>query len=313
VAPPDQATATGGRNRRRGEARTYDFRRPVRLAREHAHVLRVAMQTFTRQATTVLTTSLRTLCSVSSVSLDEMSYDEYLTSLPDKSVCAVLSMAPLSGKALLTIDQGMYLAMLDLQLGGPGSEEQPDRPLTDIEQALVRQLLIRLLRELAYALEPIDQINPELLALEGNAQFVQAAAATDPVVVAVLELSVGTRNTEMKLCLPYAMLGPALEALTRSGQDGDRTRLRQEASFLTSARLSDVAVDVSVRFDPIRLVSQQIGQLAIGDVLTLNHRTTAPLTVVSANTTFARATPGASGRRLAVLITDTPPHPVATS
>jgi flagellar motor switch protein FliM len=308
VAPPDQATTAGVRNRRRGEARTYDFRRPVRLAREHAHVLRVAMQTFARQATTVLTTSLRAVCAVSSASLEEMSYDEYLTSLPDKSVCAVLSMAPLPGKALLNIDLAMYLTMLDLQLGGPGSEEQPDRPLTDIEQALVRQQLIRLLRELSYAMEPITHLAPELMALEGNAQFVQAAAATDPVVVAVLDLTVGTRSGEIRICFPFPMLEPALEAITRSGQDGERTRQRLEAAQLTSARLSDVAVDVSVRFEPIRLVSQRIASLAVGDVLSLNHRTTAPLTVVSANTVFARATPGASGRKLAVLITDTPPH-----
>jgi flagellar motor switch protein FliM len=269
------------------------------------------MQTFARQATTVLTTSLRAVCAVSSSSLDEMSYDEYLTSLPDRSVCMVLSMSPLPGKALLGIDQGMCLAMLDLQLGGPGSEEQPDRPLTDIEQALVRHQFTRLLRELAYAMEPITQVTPELISLESNAQFVQAAAATDPVVVGVLELTVGTRTTDMKLCLPFGMLAPALNAVTRSGQDGERTRQREEAAQLTSARLSDVQVDVSVRFDPIRLVSQQIASLAVGDVLSLNHKTTAPITVVSANTVFARATPGASGRRLAVLITDTPPHPVS--
>jgi len=110
----------------------------------------------------------------------------------------------------------------------------------------------------------------------------------------------------MTLCLPYSMLSPALELATANGQDGELARRRVEASRRTTQRLNDVLVDVSVRFDPIRLRSSQVGQLAVGDVLTLGHRTTAPLSVTSAAATFASAVPGASGRRLAVLITEPP-------
>jgi len=42
----------------------------------------------------------------------------------------------------------------------------------------------------------------------------------------------------------------------------------------------------------------------VGDVVSLGHRTSRPLSVTSASTTFARAIPGASGRTLAALIVD---------
>ena len=299
VGYSDQATA--GR-RRRGEARTYDFRRPVRLAREHAHLLRVAMQTFGRQATTVLTTSLRVVCSLGHPVIEELSYDEFLTGIPDQSLCAVVTLEPWNGRALLTFDTTTLLTFVDHQLGGPGGELQPDRPLTDIEQALVRQLLDRMLRELAYAFNPIAPITPQLLSLETNAGFVQAAAPTDPVVVARMELTVADRTTTTSLCIPYAMLSPALLAMNQANDGGERARQRRDAAELTQNRLSDVEVDVSVRFDPLRLTSAAVGRLAVGDVVTLGHRTTAPLSVTSASTTFARAVPGSSGRRLAVLI-----------
>jgi len=304
VGYSDQAIASS--RRRRGEARTYDFRRPVRLAREHTHALRLATATFGRQATTYLTTSLRAVCVLSNARIEELSYDEFLTALPDQSVCAVISLEPLSGKALLNVDLNTLLTMVDHQLGGPGTIEQPDRPLTDIEQALMRVLIARLVRELEYSMEPVAAVSPQLLALEGNAQFVQAAAATDPVVVARFDITVGKRSSEMSLCWPYAMLEPALEELSRSDMDGERARLRQQAAVLTTRRLADVAVDVVVRFDPVRLPSQQIGRLAVGDVLPLGHRTTAPLSVTSASTTFAHAIPGTSGRKLAVLIVAAP-------
>lgn len=294
---------TGASRRRRGEARAYDFRRPVRLAREHAHLLRVAMQTFCRQSTTVLTTSLRAVCQVGGAQIEELSYDEFLGGLSESSVSAVLSLDPWPGKALMTFDLHTLLVMIDHQLGGMGSDRQPDRPLTDIEQALVRGLLSRLLRELAYALEPIQKgVRPQLLTLEGDARFVQAAAPTDPVVVATMELTVGQRESALTLCIPYPTLQPVLEARAQVDDAQEKLAARAEAAQQTSQRLVDVEVDVAVRFDPMRMRSHAIGGLAVGDVLTFNHRTTAALSVTSAATVFARAIPGSAGKRLAVLI-----------
>jgi len=262
------------------------------------------MQTWSRQTTTLLTTSLRVVCSLGNAQIEELSYDEFLGGMPDQSVCAVVALDPLPGKALVSLDLPAVLTMVDHQLGGPGGQEQPDRPLTDIEQAIVRQLLTRLLRELTYAFEPIAHVEPQLLAIESDARFVQAALATDPVVVARLDLTVGSRESSLGFCLPFAMLAPSLEALTRSTDGGVKARLRLEAARRTQQRLADVAVDVRVRFEPVRLPSEQVGRLTVGDVISLHHPATRPLAVTSASTVFARAVPGASGRKLAVLITD---------
>jgi flagellar motor switch protein FliM len=304
---PDASTVSNSgaasTRRRRGEPKTYDFRRPVRLAREHAHLLRVAMQTFARQSTTVLTTSLRVVCQVGTPRIEELSYDEFLNSLPEQSVTCVITLEPWQGKALLSFDLTTLLTMIDHQLGGTGSDTQPDRPLTDIEQSLIRLLVPRLLRELSYALESIAKgVQPQLLTLEGDARFVQAAASTDPVVVAHMDLMVGTKESVLSLCLPYSMLAPVLEAVTRSGDSHEKTQARADAAQRTQRRLSDVEVDVAVRFEPQRMSSQTIGLLTVGDVIALGHRTTAPMSVVSASTVFARAVPGSAGRTLAVLI-----------
>lgn len=297
----DQATTSGGR-RPRAEARSYDFRRPARLSREDAHLLKVAMQTFGRQGTTVLTTGLRALSLLTLDQLEEMTYDEYLTGMSEGSVCAVLSLEPLPGKALLSLEMPTLMTMIDHLLGGNASTPQPDRALSDIEQTLVRHLFGRVLRELAYAMEPISDTDPKLLTLENNAQFVQAAAATDPVVVARMQLSVGETTSSADLCMPYTMLAPALEAATQKADRSEVLQQRTAAAAATSRRLNDVEVDVSVRFDSFRLRSSEIGRLDVGDVLTLQHRTTQPLSVTSASTTFAMAVPGASGKQLAALI-----------
>ncbi len=54
----------------------------------------------------------------------------------------------------------------------------------------------------------------------------------------------------------------------------------------------------------MQLSSAEIGQLAVGDVLNLGHRTSKPLSITSATSTFAIAVPGASGKQLAALIVE---------
>ena len=161
-----------------------------------------------------------------------------------------------------------------------------------------------MLRELTYAMETIVAITPELVTLESNAQFVQAAAHTDPVVVVRMQLTVGEVVSAADLCLPYAMLAPALLAIARTEDDTERDRLRTVAAAQTSRRLNDVEVDVSIRFATQRLSSSEIGRLEIGDVISLGHRTSHPLAVMAASSTFAFAVPGTSGKHLAALIVD---------
>jgi flagellar motor switch protein FliM len=301
VGYSNQATTDGGR-RPRSEARSYDFRRPVRLARGDSHKVKVAMQTFGRQATTQLTTSLRTLSLLSLVQVDEMSYDEFIGTLPEASVTAVLSMEPLVGKALMSVDLGTLMVVVDRLLGGTGKANQPERPLTEIEQSLSRYVFGKMLRELGSSFQTICEVRPVLVNLESNPQFIQAASPTDPVVVSHLQLTVGDRTSTIDLCLPYSMLAAGLATGGRNGARGEQLELRSAASEQTTQRLNDVEVDVSIRFDPMHLRSSQIARLAVGDVLNLGHRTSRPLTITSASSTFALAVPGTSGRQLAALI-----------
>jgi flagellar motor switch protein FliM len=87
----------------------------------------------------------------------------------------------------------------------------------------------------------------------------------------------------------------------------DRERLqRARASEQVHEQMSHVPVDVAVRFRPTLLDPLKLSRLRPGDVLRLNHPASAPLDVTIEETTFAHATAGARGQRLAALIVDTP-------
>src|SRR4051794_25614654 len=135
--------------RRRGEPRTYDFRRPTKLSREHVRVLQIAQEGFARQATTVLTTLLRAGARLELSSIEQFSYDDYLATLPEQVFIATFTLEPLAGKGLLAYPLDMAMATVDHMLGGAGTAEQPMRPMTAMETAITHHLLGRLLAEFA--------------------------------------------------------------------------------------------------------------------------------------------------------------------
>ncbi|MGC9669197.1 flagellar motor switch protein FliM [Planosporangium sp. 12N6] len=296
---------TAGRINRRAKSagpEPYDFRRPRNLSREHVRTLQIAYETFARQFTTILTTSLRAVSQVTLVSIEQFSYDEYISSLESPTIVAKVSMEPLPGTALVEFSLAIAMASIDHMLGGSGGA-QPQRPLTDIETPLLQNLLDRVLGELRYAFEGIASIKPQLAGIEYNPQFVQAGGASDPVIVASFEMRVGAEECVATICLPFGMIFSQLQ--------GDRTDVRlspaqraarDAAHHNLVAGMESVPLDVAVRFAPMRMRPEDLINLRPGDVVTLNHPTTQPLAVTTAGLTFAHAVPGSQGSRLACLI-----------
>jgi flagellar motor switch protein FliM len=189
-------------------------------------------------------------------------------------------------------------------LGGPGGR-QPSRTLTDIETTLLRGLLDQILGVLRYAMEPIVALEPAVGAVEYNPQFLQAAGASDAMIVGEFEMVIGQERSPLTISLPLASLLPRLEAQRPRDVVADVTA-RDATTERVRERLADMPLEVSVRFDPVGLSPARVLSLAVGDVVPLAHRVGAPLTVSAGGVRYAQAVAGKSGTRLAALVVGGP-------
>ncbi len=312
AVPTAGAHAAGaGKRSRRGETRTYDFRRPTKLSREHVRVLQIAQESFARQATTILTTFLRAGARLELISIEQFSYDDYVETLPDPMFFTPFSLEPLAGKGLLAYPLDIAMAIVDHMLGGSGMAAQPNRPMTAMETTITDHLVGRLLHEFATVFAPITELQPALLGHEYNPQLAQAAAGSDTVMVATFAMTVGSRDGEATLMLPFSSFAQALNNAASPQLSESALRKRQRATEALVERLNLVPVDVSVRFAPLTVSSADLLSLAIGDVLLLRHPPDAPLEVTTNDVTFAYAIASNHRRRLAAAIVPTP-HAEAT-
>ncbi len=308
VLPRASTDARARRRARSGsEPTSYDFRRPIQLSREHARILQQTLSGFARQAATVFTSSLRMVCTVQLLSVVQETYAEYVDALNAPTYMVKLTADPLPGLVVLEIPLPALMSTIDHMLGGPGAERQPVRPLTDIESTVVQGLVERLLSEMEYSLAELVEVSPVLVGIEYSPQFAQAAGAGDVMIVATFELRIGERSHRVSLCLPFNGLQPHLARAVAPAPVSDRERhQRAHAAELLDRRFQDVPVDASIRFRPTRLRPDALGSLAVGDVVRLSHPAAAPLDVSVGETTFAHATPGTRGARLAALVVGAP-------
>lgn len=294
------------RRRSGAEPVPYDFRRPIQLSREHSRILQIGFDGFARQVTTVFTSSLRTVCQVTLSAIDQRSYAEYVDSLDAATYLTMFAADPMPGLGVLEIPLVATMSCVDHMLGGPGNVDQPQRPLTEIESGVIGGLIERLLGEMRYSLAGIVQLEPTVTGIEYSPQFAQVAGAADVMVVATFDLRVDERSHRMTVCLPFSGLLPHLATAAAPAPASDRERAkRAQAAEVLRARFATVPMEVAVRFRATRLDPGSLSKLEVGDVVRLAHPSSAPLDVTVDDTTFAHATAGAQGQRLAALIVGT--------
>lgn len=296
-------------------ARSFDFRRPNKLNRDHVRSLQIVHETFARQLTTLFSSSLRAVSQVSVLSIEQLSYDEYIRDTPNPSHLSILSIDPLPGVAILQFPLTTAMTIVDLMLGGHGGSGVPERPLTEIERGLVRTIIDRSLAELSYSFDSVVKISPEVIQHESNPQFAQVAAPSDMTVVVMFDVKIGSEENVMSLCYPYAALQPILDTIAQAAvhSQASRNDLAQIQARLAD-RMLDVPVELIVEFAPARLTSAEILDLSVGDIIPLDQQVDETLdAVVDGKSTF-RVRPARSGKRLACQIVSatTPPGTTPT-
>ncbi|MEM9035322.1 MAG: flagellar motor switch protein FliM [Actinomycetota bacterium] len=286
----------------------FDFRRPSKFAREHLRSLETAHEVFVRRATGLLTQSLRAVVSMEPVSTDQITYEDYTRSIPTPSVITTFSVAPLPGLVVMEMSTQMGLTLIDRLLGGIGAPVPMRRP-TDLEGALLHDLMEIMQSALHDALEPLADVHPEIQGIEFNPQFVQAVPPNEMVLMLTYELALNsTQRTEglLSICYPFSTLAPAMSNLENhvwrshggdQGDEADRPRPLLEI-------LPDVEVPVTVQLRTSPVPAVDIAQLRPGDVIRLEHRVDEPAVGVIGDRAVLSGRIGRRGRRLAIQIAD---------
>jgi flagellar motor switch protein FliM len=157
---------------------------------------------------------LRTIIEVSVAHIEQLTYSEFIHSLPNPTCFNLLKAEQLDGQLCLEISPLIIYPIIDRLLGGSNADLFiPQRPLTQIEQRLVQRITDRATQHLSEAWSNLTPVTFTVHDFESNPQLAQIVPPNETVVVVGFELKMGNRAGTMSLCIPYNVIEPIMGVL----------------------------------------------------------------------------------------------------
>ncbi len=282
----------------------YDFKRPDKFSKEQIRTVSIMHETFARLTTTALSAQLRSMAHVHVASVDQLTYEEFIRSIPTPTTLAVINMDPLKGNAILEIDPSITFSIIDRLFGGTGQGTKVQRDLTDIETSVMEGIIVRILANMREAWTQVIDLRPRLGQIETNPQFAQIVPPSEMVVLVTLETKVGEEEGMMNFCIPYITIEPIISKLSSQFWFSSvrRSSTTQYMGVLKD-KLSTVDMDVVAEIGTINLPVRDVLNLRVGDVVRLsNVRVGDPLTLSVGNKKKFLCQAGVIGKKVAVQV-----------
>jgi flagellar motor switch protein FliM len=192
----------------------YDFKRPDRFSREQIRTVSMMHEMFARSVTSMLSSYFRMMVHVHVASIDQLTYEEFIRSIPAPTTLLVINMNLLPGNTVLEIDPAVTGAMINRLFGGDGTFPRKHHELTDLEKLAMEEVLGNIVAIFKDAWEYIIPLDLKTERVETNPQFAQIVPPCEMTILVTLEVKMGDEEGMMNFCLPYLTLEPVMQKLS---------------------------------------------------------------------------------------------------
>jgi len=249
----------------------YDFKRPNRVSKEQLRSIRALHDKMARNLASDISSLMRSIVEVQLHSVDQMTYGEFLMSLPSPTSFNVFSLKPLDGKGVIEINPSIVFPMIDRILGGPGMPFDANREFTDIELNLLDQILRVITQNMKEVWAPIMELYPVIEAKESSPNVVQIVAQNEIVIMVVMEIIIGQTSGMMNICYPVISIESLLPKLASRDLMLSETSSRKSRNKELRALLRGAKIELEAVLGYANLSMKEILDLQEGDIIKLDR------------------------------------------
>jgi len=214
---PDAETAVSQQkpavNERASEVVIYDFKRPERVSNDQMRSLQMLHEVLARKLGASLSSYLRDIVEVKLASVEQLTYSEFIMSLPNPTCFNLISCEPLDGQMVLEINPNIVYPIIDKLLGGNKASTEclmPEREMSEIEWRLMARTIDDTLTFLREAWQPLLSIDFKVAAHEVNPQLMQIVPPNEVVILVCLEVKMKAGSGMLNLCIPFPVVEPIM-------------------------------------------------------------------------------------------------------
>ena len=230
--------------------------------------LELINERFARQMRHVLLNFMRRSADITVGSIKIQKYADFERNLPVPSNLNMIQMKPLRGTALFTYDPNLVFLVIDSLFGGDGRYHTrvEGRDFTTTEQRIIQRLLNLTLESYGKSWDPVYPIEFEYVRSEMH-KFASITGSNEVVVVSSFHIEFGATGGDLNICLPYSMIEPVRDLLTRPLQETALEEVDQRWAQQLSRQVRSADIDVVAEFARIPSSIRELMRLKVGDVL----------------------------------------------
>lgn len=287
------------------KVKVYDFKRPDKFSKDQIRTLYMLHENFARLLNTYLSAHLRALVHINVASVDQLTYEEFIRSLPNPSVISIFQMKPLKGNAILEMNPNIIFAIIDRMFGGLGLPPAKARPLTDIEEAIVKRMINKALESFQEAWKQVVAIEPRFEVIETNPQFTQIVPPNDMVVIITLQAQIGQAEGLINICIPYLVLEPIMSKLTTTFWVASSISKHSSDENISALqkKLETTFIPLVTELGRATVSVHELIDLSVGDVLQLETKVDDDLSILIGHREKFKCRPGIANNKLAIQVT----------
>jgi flagellar motor switch protein FliM len=297
---PDDSAAPA--QRRSPRLRTVNFERPTKFTADQERRLSRSLESFCRTASTRLSAELRVPIELEVIASSQLTWSSAQSQVPPGSVAAIVDVAPIETRMLLTAELPFVLCAIESLLGAAPDQTPKDRRLTEIDWALARRLFGTMLGQLSLIWEDVAGVELSLGGLEGTMENAQVAPFSEATLALTVEARIARTSSTLTLLVPYAAILPVAQAFSQRDGVGDQV---DDAGPAIDAALRGVQITMRAEVADTEMSVEQVLALKPGDLVRLDRQADAGVTLYADAVPVHRARPGRSGIRRAVQVLGT--------
>ncbi len=267
AAPKQQLLrADGGKADPSARVEPYDFRNPAFLSEVELRRLRLLHEDFIRYLSARLSLYLRMEFGLKMAKLTTVTYTKFTESLPNPTHLSLFKVEPLVGVGILDLNPRLALTIADRLLGGRGHSVKAERYLTEIEVALIEDVVLILLEEWCGQWKLEQELRPMVIGHENNGRFLQTSPKDAIVLALALEASFGDCSEQIQIGVPYYMIEPVVKKM--------QTRRQKDTAVATTERRATwqpaygrITMPVRAEWSDLELSVRELTSLRVGDVI----------------------------------------------
>jgi len=283
--------------------KNYDFKRPQKFSKDVIRAVEVIHDNYARIVSNYLTAQLRSNVKVKIESVEQITYEEFIHSIPSTTVLNLFRMPPLDGQIILETNEEFVLRIFDVLAGGSGDKKPKFKELTDIEKNTIKHVNQEMISKLKLAWEDVMEVEPILDSIETNPALNQILAPNEPVALVTFSVDMFDTSLLINICIPYLSIEKVLDNLviknwfsTIDNEQGEEVKAN------INKTIKNVDVAMKAVLGETKISVNDFLNLFTGDIVTLDRSYDSTVDIYVEDELLFKAKPGLKGKNKAVQI-----------